>query len=143
MQPRRVSDVPLSIGHLLASYRSGPLPKLFKLLPSMPQWARLLALTIPNNWTPHATRAATRVFISNLKPHAARVFLEGVLLPAVRNDMRENQGRLNVHLYEALKKAIYKPAAFFKGILFPLCEVRPSDPSSTLFLRCRCREGAL
>ncbi|KAJ1931982.1 snoRNA-binding rRNA-processing protein, partial [Linderina macrospora] len=29
---------------------------------------------------------------------------------------------LNYHLYMALKKALYKPAAFFKGILFPLCE---------------------
>lgn len=110
------------IGALLETYRSGALPKLFKLLPSMPQWARLLALTRPDKWSPHATRAATRVFISNLKPAAARVFLEGVLLPAVRADMREHQGKLNVHLYEALKKAVYKPAAFFKGILFPLAE---------------------
>ncbi len=31
--------------------------------------------------------------------------------------------RLDSQLYEALKKALYKPAAFFKGILFPLCEV--------------------
>ncbi|KZV85656.1 Bystin-domain-containing protein, partial [Exidia glandulosa HHB12029] len=118
----KVVEAYTRIGHLLASYRSGPLPKLFKLLPSMPQWARLLALTEPTRWSPHATRAATRVFVSNLKPAAARVFLEGVLLPAVRADMREHQGRLNVHLYEALKKAIYKPAAFFKGVLFPLAE---------------------
>lgn len=34
-----------------------------------------------------------------------------------------NSGKLNVQLYEALKKGLYKPAAFFKGILFPLCEV--------------------
>lgn len=40
--------------------------------------------------------------------------------------MHDNQGKLNVHLYEALKKALYKPAAFFKGILFPLCEVSES-----------------
>ena len=31
--------------------------------------------------------------------------------------------KLNYHLYQALKKALYKPAAFFKGILLPLCEV--------------------
>jgi essential nuclear protein 1 len=52
-----------------------------------------------------------------------RVFLEGVLLDKCRDDMRTNGGKLNVHLYEALKKSLYKPAAFFKGILFPLCEV--------------------
>ena len=33
--------------------------------------------------------------------------------------------KLNVHYYEALKRALYKPAAFFKGIVFPLLEVRP------------------
>ena len=34
-----------------------------------------------------------------------------------------NSGKLNVHLYDALKKSLYKPSAFFLGILFPLCEV--------------------
>jgi hypothetical protein len=61
--------------------------------------------------------------VSNLKPTEVRVFLEGVLLDKCRDDMRMNGGKLNVHLYEALKKSLYKPAAFFKGILFPLCEV--------------------
>ena len=31
--------------------------------------------------------------------------------------------KLNYHLYQALKKAMYKPAAFFKGIVIPLREV--------------------
>ena len=35
-------------------------------------------------------------------------------------------GKLDVQLYEALKKGLYKPAAWFKGILFPLCEVSQS-----------------
>ena len=61
--------------------------------------------------------------MSNLKPSEVRVYLEGVLLDKCREDMRANAGKLNVHLYEALKKSLYKPAAFFKGILFPLCEV--------------------
>jgi essential nuclear protein 1 len=42
-------------------------------------------------------------------------------LERVRDDIRETK-KLNYHLYMALKKALYKPAAFFKGILFPLCE---------------------
>lgn len=29
--------------------------------------------------------------------------------------------KLNVHLFAALKKAVYKPQAFVKGILLPLC----------------------
>ena len=99
------------------------MPKALKILPSLPHWAQLLSLTEPTKWTPHASFACTKIFVSNLKPTEVRVFLEGVLLDNVREDMRENMGKLNVHLYEALKKSLYKPAAFFKGILFPLCEV--------------------
>jgi essential nuclear protein 1 len=96
------------------------------MIPALPQWARILALTNPTAWTPHATKAATRILISNLKPAQARVYLEGVLLERVRTNMQEtHQGRkLDVQLFDALKKALYKPGAFFKGILFPLVQVR-------------------
>ncbi|KAL5636685.1 hypothetical protein ACGC1H_000595 [Rhizoctonia solani] len=117
----KVVEVYTKVGQLLNHYKSGPLPKPFKVLPSLPQWARLLALTKPHEWTPHAHYAATKMLVSNLKPESVRHYLEGVLLEAVRDDIRIN-GKLNVHLYDALKKAVYKPAAFFKGIVFPLCE---------------------
>ena len=66
-----------------------------------------------------------------MKPNQARVFLEGVLLDAIREDIQltregqrkdKNSRKLNVHYYEALKRALYKPAAFFKGIVFPLLQ---------------------
>ena len=37
--------------------------------------------------------------------------------------MQENiqeTNKLNIHLYKALKKALYKPSAFFKGVVFPM-----------------------
>jgi essential nuclear protein 1 len=40
-----------------------------------------------------------------------------------QDDIKEH-GKLNFHLYLALKKALYKPSAFFKGLLLPLCEDR-------------------
>jgi essential nuclear protein 1 len=46
-----------------------------------------------------------------------------VLLPRVRDDILNNK-KLNWHLYMSLKKALFKPDAFYKGILFPLIEVR-------------------
>lgn len=104
-------------------YRSGPLPKPFKILPALPAWARLMAITDPKMWTPHAFNAATKILISSLKPEQARVYLEAVLLPSVRENMQANQGKLNVQLYDAVRKSTYKPAAFFKGIIFPLVEV--------------------
>lgn len=114
----------LRVGFLLqkGKYRSGPLPKAFKIIPSLPAWARILSLTQPENWSPQACRAATRIFVSNMKPAQARMYLQGVVLDAVREDIRES-GKLSPHYYEALKKGLYKPGAFFKGIIFPLLEV--------------------
>lgn len=72
-------------------------------------------------WTPQAMFAATRIFASNLNPKMAQRFYNLVLLDSVRADIYANK-KLNYHYYMALKKAVYKPAAFFKGILLPLCK---------------------
>ncbi|PFH52572.1 hypothetical protein AMATHDRAFT_139696 [Amanita thiersii Skay4041] len=120
LDPRVVESYRI-VGNLLRTYRSGPLPKIFKVIPSLPAWARILALTSPENWSPHACRAATRIFISNMKPPQAQLFLNVVLLDAIRADIQENK-KLNVHYYESLKRALYKPGAFFKGIIFPLLD---------------------
>jgi essential nuclear protein 1 len=110
------------VGLFLQKYKSGPLPKMFKVIPSLPSWARMLALTHPENWSPHACFAATRVFISNMKPPQAQLFIEVVLLNAVREDISQNK-KLNPQYYESLKRALYKPSAFFKGLIFPMLDV--------------------
>jgi len=66
---------------------------------------------------------ATRIFASNLKEKMAQRFFNLVLLPRVRDDIDEYK-KLNFHLYQALRKALFKPAAFMKGFIIPLCEVR-------------------
>ncbi|KAI0829358.1 cell adhesion protein byn-1 [Trametes gibbosa] len=125
----KVVDVYTKVGTMLTRYKSGPLPKPFKIIPSLPQWSRILALTHPENWSAQACHAATRIFISQMKPPQARVFLEVVLLDALREDIRltregarnnKSHRKLNVHYYESLKRAMYKPGAVFKGIVFPL-----------------------
>ncbi|KAI9063423.1 cell adhesion protein byn-1 [Trametes sanguinea] len=125
----KVVEVYTKVGQMLTRYKSGPLPKPFKIIPSLPQWSRILALTHPENWSPQACHAATRIFISQMKPPQARVFLEAVLLDAIREDIRltkegarknKNHRKLNVHYYESIKRAMYKPGAVFKGIVFPL-----------------------
>jgi hypothetical protein len=85
-------------------------------------WASILELTRPDEWSAHATLAATKIFASNLDPKQSQKFYKHFLLPRVRDEIQETK-KLSVHLYQALKKALYKPSAFFKGILFPLCEV--------------------
>lgn len=66
-------------------------------------------------------------------------FLETVILDRVREDIHETK-KLNVHLYNALKKGLYKPAAFFKGFLFPLvssgtCTLREANIVSSVLVK--------
>ena len=57
----------------------------------------------------------------------------------MRDEIRETK-KLNVHIYNALKKALYKPACFFKGLLFPLvasgtCTLREAQIVSSVVTR--------
>ncbi|KAH9866047.1 hypothetical protein J1614_008611 [Plenodomus biglobosus] len=116
--PAKVVEVYSKIGLIMSRYKSGKLPKPFKILPTLPAWETLVAITHPENWTPNAMFAATRIFISG-KPQTAQIFLHTVLLPCVQENIQDTH-KLNVHLYNALKKALYKPSAFFKGVVFPM-----------------------
>ncbi|PSN65759.1 Bystin-domain-containing protein [Corynespora cassiicola Philippines] len=128
--PAKVVEVYSKIGLLLSRYKSGKLPKPFKILPTIPAWETLLSITRPENWTPNSVYSATRLFISS-KPHIAQQFLNTVLLPRVQDDIRETR-KLNVHLYNALKKALYKPSAFFKGVIFPMISEGCSQREATI-----------
>lgn len=118
--PANVAETFEKVGQILSRYKSGPLPKPFKVLPSLPQWPDLLAISQPENWTPHAIYRATKIFIS-ANTATGQYFVETVLLDRVREEISETK-KLNVHLYNALKACFYRPAAFFKGFLFPLVE---------------------
>ena len=117
-----------SVGQLLSRYKSGPLPKAFKILPTVAQWPLLLSITNPDGWTPHALLAATKIFASNLDPKQSQRFYRDILAERIREEIAVNK-KLSVQSYMALKKALYKPAAFFKGLLFPLCEVSRYVPT--------------
>lgn len=123
---------------ILSRYKSGKLPKPFKILPTLPQWEELLAITRPESWTPNACYEATKIFVSG-SARVAQLFLRSVLLERVREDVHETK-RLNVHLYKALKKALYKPSAWFKGVLFPLlneaqCTLREAQIVASVLAR--------
>jgi len=62
-----------------------------------------------------------------------------VILERVREEIYETK-KLNVHLFNALKKGLYKPAAWFKGFLFPLvgsgtCTLREAHIISAVLVR--------
>lgn len=119
--PAKVVEVYTAVGNMLAHYRAGKLPKALKMLPHIKDWESVLWITRPDNWSPTATYACTRIFASNLNSKMAQRFYNLVLLEKCRDDIRENN-KLNYHLYMALKKSLFKPAAFYKGILLPLAQ---------------------
>ena len=97
-------------------------------------------VTAAEDCRPHAPSPATRhaaipcpSLLAATHPHVSPLattnlsFYNLVLLPRIRDDIAEFK-RLNFHLFMALKKALFKPAAFFKGILLPICEVRARRP---------------
>lgn len=135
--PPKAVEVYGKIGLLLSRYKSGKLPKAFKILPTIPHWERIIELTRPEEWTPNAVYAATVIFISG-EPATAKKFMELIMLPAVQDNIHETQ-KLDVHLFDALKRSLFKPAAFFKGFLFPLvregCSLRAARIISGVLVR--------
>jgi essential nuclear protein 1 len=119
----RVQSMYEEVGTILAKYRSGRIPKAFKVIAQFRNWEQLLYITQPDKWSAAALYQATRIFTSNLKEKMAQRFFNLILLPRVRDDI-DTYHRLNFHLYQALRKALFKPGAFFKGFLLPLCEER-------------------
>jgi essential nuclear protein 1 len=54
----------LRVGLLLSRYKSGKLPKAFKIIPSLRNWEEILFITRPDKWTPNACYEATKLFAS-------------------------------------------------------------------------------
>uniref|UniRef100_A0A8C2LLJ9 Bystin n=1 Tax=Cricetulus griseus TaxID=10029 RepID=A0A8C2LLJ9_CRIGR len=109
----RVLEVYRGVREVLSKGRSGKLPKAFKIIPALSNWEQILYVTEPEAWTAAAMYQATRTM--------AQHFYNLVLHPRVWDGIAEYK-QLNFHLYMALKKALFKPGAWFKGILIPLCE---------------------
>ena len=120
MDPKIVSTYQ-KIGIVMKTFRSGKLPKAFKVIPMVQNWEELLFLTKPEYWSPNATMEATKIFASTMTAKIVQRFYSLILLPAVRNNIEQFK-KLNVHLYNAVKKSIFKTGAFFKGFLLPLAE---------------------
>jgi len=139
---KRISDVYTAVGELLQRFTTGPLPKAFKSIPSLTHWEEILYLTNPEKWTPHAVFQATRLFTSNLNPAMSQRFCTLILLPKIRNDINENK-KLHLILFQSLKKALYKPATFYKGIIIPLCKSRTCTLREAAILSCVLRKASI
>jgi len=128
-------------GEVLSKYRSGPLPKILKGVPSSAVWEAALELTNPQSWTPHATLEVTKYFVIQLPESQAAVFLQNFLLPRVREAL-VGKSKLPVQLFEALQKATYKPRAFIKGLVFP-CTLEACPVALVRVLTSALRQGSI
>ncbi|KAK6200288.1 Bystin-domain-containing protein [Scheffersomyces amazonensis] len=138
--PPKVIAAYEKIGQILSTYTHGKLPKLFKVLPTLRNWEDVLYVTNPDAWTPHAVYEATKLFVSNLQANEAQKFIQTVLLERFRSSIEDSEDHsLNYHIYRALKKSLYKPAAFFKGFLLPLvdgyCNVREATIAASVLTK--------
>ncbi|KAG2393381.1 hypothetical protein C9374_006912 [Naegleria lovaniensis] len=126
-----------ALGTILKKYRSGKLPKVFAIIPTLSNWEEILYLTQPDKWSTQAVYKATKLFVSQGNDFITQRFLNMILLPRVRNDIltsnkkksgpnshfvSRKQLKLNHHLYQSIIKATWRPAALFKGFIIPLCE---------------------
>lgn len=140
MLPEKVIAVYVKVGELLSRYRSGKLPKAFKIIPTLSNWEDVLYVTQPEIWSAQAVYEATKFFVSTLPADQAQKFVNSVLLERFKAELDPNAPRqpgsgpkiLNQHIYNALKKSLYKPAAFFRGFLLPLAESASCSPREAI-----------
>lgn len=121
MLPPKVIQVYTQVGELLSRFRSGRLPRAFKIIPSLKNWRDILYVTQPDAWSNQAVYEGTKLFVSNLQSNQAQAYVNEILLERFRDQVASDK-TVNYHVYRSLKKSLYKPAAFFKGFLFPLVE---------------------
>eukprot|EP00817_Percolomonadidae_sp_ATCC50343_P003914 CAMPEP_0117421390 /NCGR_PEP_ID=MMETSP0758-20121206/2500_1 /TAXON_ID=63605 /ORGANISM="Percolomonas cosmopolitus, Strain AE-1 (ATCC 50343)" /LENGTH=409 /DNA_ID=CAMNT_0005203503 /DNA_START=14 /DNA_END=1240 /DNA_ORIENTATION=- len=117
----RIVKMYKSIGYQLQKYRSGKFPKAMRMMPMLQRWEEALYFSRPERWSYQAVFQATRIFTSGVPDPVAQRYFYLVLLPRFRAEMEEAK-KLNYHIYEALKRACFRPVPFFKGIVIPLCE---------------------
>nr|QSE03629.1 bystin domain containing protein [Metchnikovella dogieli] len=115
----KIFEVYGQAGSLLSQYRSGVLPRALTILPMLSNCRALLEAMLPAQWSTAGVSAMTKLFV-NSKNESLQHFLRCVLYPAVCESLSTRK-RLDTHLYEALRTALFKPQEFFKGIVIPLC----------------------
>ena len=127
---QKIVDAYKLVGEVLRTYTSGKLPKAFNILSSTEDWQDLIDITEPYNWTPQAMYNAVIQFSSS-DSTIGTIFYEKYLVPAIRNDIKKNK-KLNIHYYNCLKRALFKPSSFFKGIILPMSKTLSGKEASII-----------
>jgi essential nuclear protein 1 len=130
----KVRAVYAEVGAFLKSCRSGKLPKAFSLIPTLQNWEEVLWITEPHSWSAFAMLKATSLFANASNEKISQRFYALVLLPRVRDEVQAHK-KVSSQVYQAIRKALRKPGAFFKGLVLPLAE-DPDTSSKEAFVLC-------
>jgi essential nuclear protein 1 len=130
----KVRAVYAEVGTFLKSCRSGKLPKAFSLIPTLQNWEEVLWITEPHSWSAFAMLKATTLFANASNEKISQRFYALVLLPRVRDEVQAHK-KVSSQVYQAIRKALRKPGAFFKGLVLPLAE-DPDTSSKEAYVFC-------
>ncbi|KFM73697.1 Bystin, partial [Stegodyphus mimosarum] len=95
----KIAPMYKGVAQVLSRYRSGKIPKAFKVVPKLTNWEQILYLTEPDKWTAAAMYQATRLFSSNLKDKMAQSCTTAYYTPGLSQQAPSN--RSNQSLWSA------------------------------------------
>jgi len=96
----KVQKVYGDIAGLFAKYRSGKIPRAFKILSRADQWESLMQLTKPETWSPHAMWSVSKLYTQEMPVDRLKIFFQDFLMPAVRRDIQKHK-KLNYQYFAA------------------------------------------
>ncbi|GAB6032919.1 hypothetical protein CHUAL_012114 [Chamberlinius hualienensis] len=103
------------VGEKLSTYKSGKIPELFKIIPTLKNWDRILNLTKPECWSTEFVYRATKIFCNLDKSISTKFFFQ-YLLESLTVD-KHCVNFLNMNLYQYLFGILRDPDDFLIGCL--------------------------
>jgi essential nuclear protein 1 len=116
----------------LKVYKSGKMPKIIKLMPSLKNFEEIIWLTRPDIWSDQAIFSVTHSFISKLDKNQMGRFFSLVLAPRFQETIF-NSNRYSIHIQKTMKMSTRFPSVFFSSVFLPMCESK----------NCSLKEGAV
>merc|ERR1712113_144938 len=113
-----------------------------KAITSLTNWVSVLKITKPDKWSVNAVLDATIVFTTSEEKKMSQSFFSTILLPRIRKNIRENR-KIHSTLYQALKKSLNRPVAFFGGIILPSCKLFNCTLRDTVILSCLINRASI
>jgi len=115
----------------LKVYRSGKLPKIVRLLPSLRNFEEIIWLTRPDIWSDQAMLSITRSFLPRLDKAQMSRYYSLILAPRFQESIF-NQQICSSHIQKTIKLSTNFPFTFFSSLILPICDSK----------ECSLREGA-